>query len=479
VFWLDLTPGINLKSRFDFTRARRTECAAAIIHRRCSVTLRRLRSHNRATAFIAAISLMYPLLAAAAYARDTVIHAGVLIDGTEGPPRKEMSVIIRGDRIAAVVAGYMTATDAEVIDLRNQTVLPGFIDSHDHISSTGERQPINRFVLTEGDAIVNAVINARIEIETGFTSVRDLGSGPLTAPALIRGIAAGKIVGPRIWSSMQPIGPTGGHSDPANGARPDISFDGRAGTVADGPDAVVALVRAHHRNGANVIKIYPSGGVTSIGDDPQAMTMSLPEIQAAVDAAHALGMKVAAHAHGTNAIEAAVIAGVDSVEHGTYATAGTYSLMKKHGTFLVPTLLVGDVVLRQATDAPASLPPGVAEKAKAVVPVMTRNVTTAYAAGVKIALGSDQGASGKRNKAEEFALMVAAGMTPRDAILASTINAAELVDGGENIGSIQAGRFADIVAVSGNPLQDIRVLQSVNFVMKGGEVLKSGGRMLR
>ena len=415
----------------------------------------------------------------AASAREIVVHAGTLIDGTEAPARREVSILIRDERITAVVPGYFAPEGAEVIDLKDQTVLPGFIDSHDHLSNTGDRQTINRFVLTEGDALVNAVVNARREIETGFTTVRDLGSGPLTAPAIIRGIAARKLVGPRIWTAMEPIGPTGGHSDPENGIRPDIAFAGRDNTVADGPDQVVALVRQHHRRGATVIKIYPSGGVASIGDDPQAMTMSLAEMKAAVEAAHELGMKVAAHAHGTKAINAAIVAGVDSIEHGTYATTESYKLMKEHGTYLVPTLLVGDVIYEQAVNRPESLPPTVADKAKAVVPLMAVNLKNAYNAGVKIAFGTDQGASGNRNKAQEFALMVAAGMTPRDAILASTRNAAALVGTDQDIGSIQPGRFADLVAVSGDPLKNIEILQSVGFVMKGGEILKINGKMIR
>lgn len=412
-------------------------------------------------------------------AKNVVIHAGTLIDGTAGPTRSNVSIMITDERITSVIAGFIAPDGAEVIDLSHSTVLPGFIDDHDHLSNTGDRLPLNRFVLTDGDAVINAVVNMRLEIETGFTSVRDLGSGPLTAPAVIRAIQAKKIVGPRIWTAMEPIGPTGGHSDPENGIRPDISFANRPYTIADGVDQVIERVREHRRRGATVIKIYPSGGVASIGDDPQAMTMSAAEMKAAVDTAHALGMKVAAHAHGTEAINTAIIAGVDSIEHGTYATADSYRLMKEHGTYLVPTLLVADVIYQQAVRNPETLPPTVADKAKAVVPVMTKNFTNAYRAGVKIAFGTDQGASGGRNKAQEFALLVAAGMTPREAILAGTQQAAQLIGDPQDIGSVQAGRYADIVAVTGDPLENIEVLQKVDFVMKGGEVLKADGQILR
>jgi imidazolonepropionase-like amidohydrolase len=223
----------------------------------------------------------------------------------------------------------------------------------------------------------------------------------------------------------------------------------------------------------------PSGGVGSIGDDPNHKVMTDAEMVAAIEAAHELGLKVAAHAHGKKAIDHAIIAGVDSIEHGTYADAETYALMKKHGTFLVPTLLVADAIYQNAVKSPETLPPTVAEKAIALTPTMIGNAGRAYKAGVKIAFGTDQSASSGRNKAEEFALLVKAGLTPIDAIFTSTKNAAALIGTPEDIGTVQAGRYADIVAVEGDPLADITVLQRVDFVMKGGEVFKSGGRMIK
>ncbi len=434
----------------------------------------------RLAKYVSVFSTLAIVLAGAQVSAKTlVIHAGSLIDGTGGPTRKNVSISVVDDRITGVSDGFVTPADAEVVDLSSKTVLPGFIDSHDHISNTGQRQTINRFVLTDGDAVINAVLNVRQTLEWGFTSIRDLGSGPLTAPAIVRAIDGGRIVGPRIWSSMEPIGPTGGHSDPNNGVRPDISFDNRDNTIADGVDEVVRKVRSHHRRGARVIKIYPSGGVASIGDDPQAMTMTEAEMHAAVEAAHALSMKVAAHAHGTEAINAAVRAGVDSIEHGTYANAESYRLMKERGTYLVPTMLVADVIHRQALTTPEELPPTVADKAKEVVPQMRKNIAAAYRAGVRIAFGTDQGAAYGRNKAEEFQLMVSTGVTPMDAILSATRNAADLLGQSDSIGSVQAGRLADIIAVEGDPLKDVNVLQKVDFVMKNGEVVKKDGRMLK
>ena len=420
------------------------------------------------------------MAAAPALAKDVVIHAGTLIDGASATPRSRVSILIHDDRITEVRDGFVQpAKGAELIDLSGQTVLPGFIECHDHISSSGDRRPLNRFTQTEGDAVIAAVANARREIELGFTTVRDLGSGALAAPAVIRAIEAKQIVGPRYWTALQALGPTGGHSDRLNGLSPAISIDGRDAAIIDGPEDAVIKVREHRRDGATVIKIMPSGGVGSIGDDPTHMTMTDAEMKAAIDTAHALGLKVAAHAHGKQAIDHAILAGVDSIEHGTYSDDESYRLMKEHGTFLVPTLLVADAIYQTAVKTPDRLPPTVAEKAIALTPTMMGNAGRAYRAGVKIAFGTDQGATSDRNKAEEFALLVKAGLTPMDAIFAATRNAAELIGTPQDIGSIQKGRYADIVAVKGNPLSDITILQHVDFVMKGGETLKRDGKLLR
>ncbi|MDE8651183.1 amidohydrolase family protein [Novosphingobium sp. H3SJ31-1] len=432
--------------------------------------------HRRAAAALAMASI---LGAGTACAKDFVIHAGKLIDGVSATPRTNVSIIVKDDRITGVQSGFVTPAGAEVIDLSGETVLPGFIDMHDHPSSNGDRRPLNRFVQTEGDAVIAAVGSARREVETGFTTVRDAGSGPLTLPAVNRAIAAGSIVGPRYWPALEPLGPTGGHGDRLNGLRPDISIAGRDAGIVDSPEEGRMKVREHHRRGAKVIKIMPSGGVGSIGDDPNHMTMTYDEMKAIVDAAHELGMKVLAHAHGKKAIDTAVKAGVDSIDHGTYSDAESYKLMKEHGTFLVPTLLVADAIYQNAVKSPETLPPTVAEKAIAVTPTMIGNAGRAYKAGVKIALGTDQGALSGRNKAEEFALLVKAGLPPIEAIFTGTRNAAELLGDSENVGSVQTGRFADIVAVKGDPLADITVLQQVDFVMKNGEVLKQNGTMLR
>ena len=426
---------------------------------------------------VAALMVGGVLGGGSASAKDIVIHAGKLIDGVSITPKTQVSIIIHDDRITGIQNGFVTPAGAEVIDMATKTVLPGFIECHDHISSTGDRRPLNRFTLTSGDATIAAITNARREIEEGFTTVRDLGSDGITAPALIRAINARQIVGPRYWTSLQALGPTGGHSDRQNGLSPSVMMEGRDAAIIDGPEDAVVKVRQHRRDGATVIKIMPSGGVASIGDDPNHMTMTDAEMKAVTDTAHSLGLKVAAHVHGNKAINHAIEAGVDSIDHGTYADATSYKLMKEHGTFLVPTLLVADWIYQTAVKAPNKLPPTVAEKAIAVTPTMIGNAGRAYKAGVKIALGTDFTGLGDRNKAEEFALLVKAGLTPMDAIIAGTRNAAELIGAPEDIGSVQAGRYADIVAVDGDPLADITTLQHVAFVMKGGDVLKQNGKV--
>ncbi|KAB7647902.1 amidohydrolase family protein [Polymorphobacter fuscus] len=419
------------------------------------------------------------LAAPQARAKDVVIHAGTMIDGTAAQPRRQVSIIIKDERIVGVQNGFVSPAGAEVIDLSAKTVLPGFIDVHDHISMGPDWSVLGRFTHNESDAVITAMRNARRDIEQGFTAVRDCGSGAIEAPALIRAIAAKQIIGPRIWSAMEPLSATGGHSDPQNGMRPEIHFEGRELSVIDGAETARKMVRQHHRDGAKLIKIMPSGGVGSIGDDPNHMTMTDDEMRAVTETAHEIGLKVAAHVHGNKAINHAVEAGVDSIDHGTYADATSYKLMKQHGTYLVPTLLVADWIYQTATKTPEKLPPTVAEKAIAVTPTMIGNAGRAYKAGVKIALGTDFTGLGDRNKAEEFALLVKAGLTPMDAILAGTRNAADLIGVPQDIGSIQPGRYADIVAVDGDPLADIAVLQRVGFVMKGGDVLKRDGVMQR
>ncbi len=420
-----------------------------------------------------AAALALCTITAPALARDVVIHAGRLIDGASTQPREKVSIVIKDDRIVDVQAGFVTPAGAEIVDLSSATVLPGLIDMHDHITGqySGKNPIAERFTTSELDTAYQSVAYARRTLDAGFTTVRDVGGDTGVVVALKRAIANGAIVGPRLWVSGHPLGPSGGHGDPQNGIRTDLDLHGE-NQVVDGPDDAVRIVRQMHRDGVNLIKIMPSGGVLSIGDDPNATLMTDAEIKAVVDTAHRLGMRVAAHAHGQDAIVRASALGVDSIEHGSFGDAAAYKVMKEHGTWLVPTLLVADTVVKIAKARPDSLPPSSAKKALEVGPITIRNLGAAYRAGVKIAFGTDQGMAPHGTNGQEFALMVSAGMTPMDAIRAATVNAAELLGAPADVGSVQAGRYADIIAVSGNPLSDVTELERVRFVMKGGNVVK-------
>jgi len=427
-------------------------------------------------ATLLAMTTVVSLIAASgAIARDTVIHAGTLIDGISETPRTRMSILIRDDRIVAVQSGFVTPEGASVIDLSAETVLPGFIDAHDHPTDNPDEGATGRFSRSDAAAGIWATLNARAALSQGFTTLRDLGSDGGAIPVLDEAAAAGRLIAPRYWSALEALSPTGGHSDPMNGLPDRVSFDDRALSVVDGVDAVRVAVREHHRRGARVIKLMVSGGVGSVGDDPATLFMTEAEIRTAVETAHSLGMTVAAHAHGKLAIDTAVRSGVDSIEHGTYADAETYKLMKQHGTVLVPTLLIADDFLKLANEHPERMRPTSADKAKRVLPLMSVNAGRAYAAGVTIVFGTDYTATSGRNKAEEFGLLVKAGLRPIDAIFAATRNAARLLKASDDIGSIQAGRLADIVAVSGDPIRNIAALCDVDFLMKGGKRIALGG----
>lgn len=422
------------------------------------------------------LSLMAAALSsvsAPALAKDQVVHAGRLIDGVSAKPREKVSILIHDDRITGVQDGFVTPQGAEVVDLSTQTVLPGLIDMHDHITGqySGKNPVAERVQSNNYDTAYASVEYVRKTLEAGFTSVRDVGADTQVIVSLKNAIAKKEIEGPRLWVAGYPLGPTGGHGDPQNGMRDDLDFHGE-GKVIDGPEEAARVVRRMKREGVDLIKIMPSGGVLSIGDDPNHTLMTDAEIKAVVETAHGLGMKVAAHAHGLDAIKRASELGVDSIEHGSFANEDAYKIMKAHGTYLVPTLLVADTVFKVAQAHPESLPPSSAKKALEVAPTTITNLGKAYKAGVKIAFGTDQGMSPHGLNAREFALMVRSGMTPMDAIKAATVNAADLLNASADVGSVQAGRYADLVAVSGDPLTDITELERVKFVMKAGDIVK-------
>jgi imidazolonepropionase-like amidohydrolase len=408
-------------------------------------------------------------------AQITIVHAAHMLDGVSKSMQGPVTVTLANGRITKVESGTLNVPGAQVIELGSATLLPGLIDAHKHMG--GPPQPggnvfQNRLTISQAESAIGSSLMARKLLEEGFTTVRSVGAEGGVDLALKRAIDRGWAVGPRMLVSLEPLGPSGGHSDPRNGIDPAWTDADWGGSVVDGPIDAIKQVREHKRRGADLIKIMPSGGVLSIGDDPRAQLMTNDEIKAVVDTAHSLGMKVAAHAHGKQAIDNAIKLGVDSIEHGTYADAESYKLYVEHGTYLVPTLLVAEQVNQTARLHPEMLNPSSAQKALEVTPLMKGMLNGAYKAGVKIAFGTDTSIG---VNAHEFALMVDAGMSPADAIMAATHNAADLLGVSANAGSIQPGRYADLIAVKGDPLADITVMEHVEWVMKGGTVYKKDG----
>ncbi|MCX7057331.1 MAG: amidohydrolase family protein [Proteobacteria bacterium] len=424
--------------------------------------------------FLLNATLTLAFLGGTALAGDVVVHAGTLYDGTGATPQHAVSVLIHDDTIVAVRNGYVTPAGAAIVDLTHATVLPGFIDCHIHI---GAKLP-SRVNATEDwlthsdiDRAFDGAVFAQQMLQQGFTSARDVGGGN-DSVAVKHAIDAGKITGPRLWVSLEPLGPTAGHGDARSGLDATLSHPGWDNGRVDSATEARLRVREHRRRGANLIKLMPSGGIASTGDDPRQQLMTDEEMRAAVETAHSLGMKVAAHTYPAGAIEAAVRAGVDSIEHGSFASAETLALMKSHGTFLVPTLTVFDVFYATARDRPDLLAPGTAPKELANDLLPKRNLPLAVKSGVRIAYGTD---IGEGDHLLEFKLLIDNGLSPARALLSATHEAADLLGAQDQIGAVQSGHYADLVAVDGDPLADPAAFARVQFVMKGGVIYREHG----
>jgi len=350
--------------------------------------------------------------------------------------------------------------------------MPGLIDSHTHLTGqTSRTEYVDRYHWNVADYVIRSTVYARRTLLAGFTTVRNLGDSANESASLRNAINAGIVPGPRIFTAGKAIGSTGGHADPTNGYRSDLAKDlGAVDGIINSPEDAVKAVREHYKLGDDVIKIMPSGGVLDEGASGDNSQMTLEEIRAVVTTAHDYGFAVAAHAHGAEAIRRAVLGGVDSIEHGTYMDAEDMKLMVEHGTYYVPTIIAGDFVARQAK-VPGYYPATVAAKAAAIGPLIQATAGRAYKAHVKIAFGTDAAVYPHGENAHEFELMVGAGMPPMFVIQAATVNAAALLRQ-KDLGSISAGKIADVVAVPGNPIDDISLMKRVSFVMKQGVVYK-------
>src|SRR6202034_3672108 len=390
------------------------------------------------------------------------VHSGKILDA--------QTIVVSGDRIIAIAPTDATAAQPgdKVIDLGGMTVLPGLIDVHTHLTMNPVFDPYLELTETNAKDAINGVVNARTTLMAGFTTVRNVGASGFVDVDLRDAVNAGQVVGPHMQVSGTLIGITGGHWD--ENLLPIRSHEVGDG-VADGIAAVQHKVRENIKYGAALIKICATGGVLSKGDDPQASQFTLEEMKAIVADAHRLGRKVAAHAHGAQGILWATEAGVDSIEHGSYIDDAGIAEMKKNGTYLVPTLYLGDWFLENAEKN--HVPDFYLAKAKAVMPIARKNIAHAFASGVKVAFGTDAAVYPHGLNAHEFAVMVKLGLTPLQAIQAATVNAADLLGWLGKVGSLEPGAWADIVAVDGNPLQDVTTLERVKFVMKGGEVVKN------
>ena len=425
----------------------------------------------RATPLLLTLALVSP---AAADAQTLAVQCGQLFDSASGRNLPERTVLVSDGKVQEVREGHAAVEGATSINLRNHTCSPGWIDMHVHLGHESSPQRYSEgFRLNPEFTVLRSVEYARRTLHAGFTSVRDLGGE--TTLALRDGINEGWVSGPRIFAAGKSIATTGGHADPTNGVNHLIADalgePGPAEGVVNSPDEARQAVRQRYKDGSDVIKITATGGVLSYARSGDAPQFTVDEVKAVVDAARDYGYTVAAHAHGKEGMRRAIVGGVDTIEHGTYMDDELFALMKKHGTWYVPTVTAGRFVAEKAR-IDGYYPDVVRPKAARIGPQIQGTLAKAWKAGVKIAFGTDSGVSLHGENADEFIYMVEAGMPPAEALRAATVHAASVL-GRNDLGTLAPGSIADIVAMPGDPLQDIAVVKKVDFVMKDGKVVRA------
>ncbi len=423
---------------------------------------------KKITLFLSALCLVFNALA-----QKKLIHCGTLIDGVSNAARSQVTIVVEKNKITAVQNGYtVPQTGDEVIDLKSKTVMPGLIDLHVHIESETSRDAAQkRMTMSSADVAFEAQKHAMTTLMAGFTTVRDMGGSGVNI-ALRNAISKGLVVGPRIFTAGKTIATTGGHGDPTNGWRPDVTFpDNIDDGVINSAEEARRAVRQRYKDGSDCIKITATGGVLSIAKSGKAPQFMQEEVEAVVNTANDYGFHVAAHAHGAEGMKRAIRAGVRTIEHGTLMDDECIQLFKEKGTYYVPTIIAG----RSAADSakiPGYYHPLVTPKALEIGSVIQKTFEKAYKAGVKVAFGTDAGVYKHGLNALEFQYMTEGGMPMIEALKSATMVAAEVLDMKDQLGSIETGKIADIIATDANPLTDVKTLMKVAFVMKEGVVYK-------
>ncbi len=419
------------------------------------------------------LTVLCIIFSVTAYSQKTIIHCGNLIDGKANDVQPQMTLVVEGNKIIAVQKGFtQPAAGEKFIDLSKKTVLPGLIDMHVHLEGeTSKDQAIQRFTLNDADVAFRSTVFAKRTLMAGFTTVRDLGGSGVNT-SLRNAINNGSVIGPRIFSAGKIIATTGGHGDPTNGYRKELMGDpGPKEGVINSPEDARQAVRQRYKDGSDLIKITATGGVLSIAKDGSGPQFTDEELKAIIETAKDYGMHTAAHAHGTEGMKRAVLAGITTIEHGTKMTPEIMDLMKQKGTFYVPTISAGKFVAEKAKE-PGYYHPLVVPKALEIGPQIQKTFGEAYKRGVKIAFGTDAGVYPHGENGKEFGYMVEAGMPAMEAIKSATVVPAGILGMSDKIGTLEIGKLADIVAVDDNPLKNIATMATVSFVMKDGVVYK-------